>query len=92
MSSAPPPPNLALTQPLRDLAAWTAHFRVADWGGPSLLQRMATAWAAFMKPVTDVRQPWLVVVRGEGEAAVEACYATLLSGRVKPQEGHVLSV
>ena len=30
MSSAPPPPNLALTQPLRDLAAWTAHFRVAE--------------------------------------------------------------
>ena len=66
--------------------------RVADWGGPGLQQRMAMAWAAFMKPVTDVRQPWLVVVRGEGEAAVEACYATLLSGRVKPQEGHVLSV
>ena len=66
--------------------------RVADWGGPGLQQRMAMAWAAFMKPVTDVRQPWLVVVRGEGEAAVEACYATLLSGRVKPREGHVLSV
>ena len=66
--------------------------RVADWGGAALQQRMATAWAAFMKPVTDTRQPWLVVVRGEGEAAVEACYAALLSGHVKPQEGHVLSV
>ena len=66
--------------------------RVADWGGPALQQRMAAAWAAFMKPVTDAHQPWLVVVRGRGEAAVEACYATLLGGQVKPQEGHILSV
>ena len=30
MSSAPPSPSPALTQPLRDLAAWTAHFRSAE--------------------------------------------------------------
>jgi HD-like signal output (HDOD) protein len=30
MSSAPPPTSPALTQPLRDLAAWTAHFRAAE--------------------------------------------------------------
>ena len=66
--------------------------RTVDWGGAGLQQRMAAAWAAFMNPVTDARQPWLVVVRGQGEAAVEACYATLLSGQVKPQEGHILSV
>ncbi len=30
MSSEPPPPSPALTQPLRDLAAWTAHFGAAD--------------------------------------------------------------
>ncbi len=66
--------------------------RVADWGGAGLQQRMAAAWAAFMKPVTDPRQPWLVVVRGQGEGAIEACYATLLGGQVKPQEGHVLSL
>jgi hypothetical protein len=45
-----------------------------------------------MKPVTDARQPWLTVVRGRGEAAVEACYAALLGGQVKPQEGHILSL
>ncbi|MEO8058735.1 MAG: DUF2855 family protein [Burkholderiales bacterium] len=66
--------------------------RVADWGGAGLQQRLAAAWAAFMKPVTDARQPWLQVVRGQGEAAVEACYAALLGGRVKPQEGHILSL
>jgi HD-like signal output (HDOD) protein len=30
MPSAPPPPSPALTQPLRDLAAWTAHFSTAE--------------------------------------------------------------
>jgi HD-like signal output (HDOD) protein len=30
MSSAPPPTSPALTQPLRDLAAWTAHFCAAE--------------------------------------------------------------
>jgi HD-like signal output (HDOD) protein len=30
MSSAPLPPSTTLTQPLRDLAAWTAHFRAAE--------------------------------------------------------------
>ena len=30
MSSAPPPPSPALTQPLRDMAAWTEHFRAAE--------------------------------------------------------------
>ncbi|MEO8058734.1 MAG: HDOD domain-containing protein [Burkholderiales bacterium] len=30
MSSDPPPPSPALTQPLRDLAAWTSHFRAAE--------------------------------------------------------------
>ncbi len=66
--------------------------RVADWGGAGLQARLADAWAAFMKPVTDARQPWLQVVRGQGEPAIEACYAALLSGQFKPQEGHILSV
>ena len=66
--------------------------RVADWGGAGLQTRLADAWAAFMKPVTDARHPWLQVVRGQGEPAIEACYAALLSGQVKPQEGHILSV
>ena len=66
--------------------------RNADWGAAGLQQRMAEAWAAFMQPVTDAANPWLRVVRGEGEAAVAATYAALLAGTVNPAEGHVLSV
>ena len=65
--------------------------RVADWGPAGFQQRIASAWAAFMKPVSDPQSPWLRVVRGEGEAAVAATYAALLAGTVKPAEGHVLS-
>jgi len=66
--------------------------RNADWGPAGLQQRMADAWAAFMRPVTDAANPWLRVVRSEGEAAISATYATLLAGSVNPAEGHVLSV
>jgi len=66
--------------------------RNADWGPAGLQQRLADAWRAFMRPVTDPAQPWLRVVRGHGAAAIEATYAALLGGSVNPAEGHVLSV
>ncbi|HWI12007.1 MAG TPA: DUF2855 family protein [Burkholderiaceae bacterium] len=66
--------------------------RNADWGPAGLRQRLAAAWLAFMRPVTDARQPWLRVVRGHGAAAIESTYAALLGGSANPAEGHVLSV
>ena len=66
--------------------------RNADWGPAGLQTRIAQAWAAFMKPVTDAQQPWLHVVRGRGEAAVSSTYAALLAGTVPPAQGHVLSL
>ena len=66
--------------------------RNADWGPAGLQQRVASAWAAFMEPVTRAENPWLHVVRGEGEAAVATTYAALLAGTVNPAQGHVLSV
>ena len=65
--------------------------RHADWGAAGLQDRMATAWMAFMRPVSDSKQPWLRVVRGAGEAAIAATYAALLAGTIDPSEGHVLS-
>jgi len=66
--------------------------RNADWGPTGLQQRLAEAWSAFMRPVTNPANPWLRVVRGEGEAAIAARYAALLAGTSNPAEGHVLSV
>ena len=66
--------------------------RNLEWGAAALQQQIATAWAAFMVPVTAAKAPWLRVVHGRGEAAVEAVYAALLEGRIKPEEGHMLGV
>ena len=67
--------------------------RMADWGGPGELQkRIAAAWQAFMKPVTDPVSPWLTVVRGRGASDVEQAYRELIDGRANPQQGHVLSL
>lgn len=66
--------------------------RNADWGAEALGRRIAEAWRAFMRPVTDGAKPWLRIVRGKGPQAVEATYAALLDGHMPAQEGHVLSV
>jgi hypothetical protein len=66
--------------------------RHADWGAAGLQQRIAAAWQGFMKPVTDKEHPWLQVVRGGGQAEVTNTYLALLEGKVRPQEGHVLSL
>jgi hypothetical protein len=65
--------------------------RHADWGAAGLQQRIADAWAAFMRPVTDPQAPWLRVVHGSGTEAIANTYAALLAGRVDPAEGHMLS-
>jgi hypothetical protein len=79
-------------QPVLFFAPAQAAKRAGEWGPAALEDRMAAAWTAFMWPVTDARAPWLQVVRGRGEAAVEATYTALLDGTMRPQEGHVLSV
>ena len=66
--------------------------RMKDWGPGELPQRIAVAWQAFMKPVTDAASPWLTVARGRGAADVEAVYRELIDGRTDPRQGHILSL
>jgi hypothetical protein len=79
-------------QPVLFFAPNQAKKRSGDWAPAGLQERLTAAWAAFMQPVTRADDPWLQVVRDRGTAAVEACYAALLDGRVRPQEGHILSL
>lgn len=66
--------------------------RAAEWGTAGLRERMAIAWSAFMEPVTRAGDPWLEIVTGQGQSAIEACYTALLDGRISAREGHVLTV
>lgn len=84
--------GLAGPRPVLFFAPAQIKKRIADWGPTGLEQRLAEAWHAFMRPVTDAERPWLQVVRGQGRAAVDEVYAALLDGHARPQHGHVLSV
>lgn len=84
--------GLAGPRPVLFFAPAQVKKRNADWGTAVLATRIAEAWNAFMQPVTGAANPWLRVVRGRGEPAVEATYRALLDGEVPAQEGHVLSV
>ena len=66
--------------------------RIEDWGAAGLQQRIAIAWSNFMVSVCDVNQPWLQVVRGHGQQAVQAAYAALLSGTAPAKEGHFMTL
>jgi len=79
-------------QPVLFFAPAQAAKRAGEWGPAGLQERLTAAWAAFMQPVTRAEDPWLQIVRGRGAAAVETCYAALLAGTVRPQEGHILSL
>ena len=79
-------------RPVLFFAPAQAQKRTGEWGAAALQARIADAWQAFMTPVTDPLSPWLQVVRGHGRTAVDEVYAELLSGRTRPQEGHVLAL
>ncbi len=79
-------------QPLLFFAPAQAAKRATEWGPAVLQERMAAAWAQFMKPVRRADDPWLHIVHGRGTAAVDACYNALLDGTLPPREGHILSV
>jgi hypothetical protein len=66
--------------------------RIADWGGATLQAKLAAAWKDFMLPVTRPDQPWLHVVEAKGIDASMAAMAEVISGKAKPEEGHVLSL
>ena len=66
--------------------------RNAEWGAAGLQARIAEAWQAFMRPVMDAQNGWMRVVAGRGPADVERVYLDMLAGRLRPDEGHVLSL
>ena len=79
-------------RPVLFFAPAQAKKRAADWGPAELQRRIGSAWTAFVERVADPADPWMRVVRGRGQASIEAVYSDLLAGRTDPRLGHVLSV
>ncbi|MGH8528585.1 MAG: DUF2855 family protein [Nevskiales bacterium] len=62
--------------------------RIQNWGQQGMEQRFAEAWRAFLPSVNG----WLQVIHGRGEAAVKSVYQEVLEGKLKPEQGHMLSL
>lgn len=62
--------------------------RNQDWGPGGLDKHLSAAWAAFNASVDG----WMKIVDGRGRADVERVYGDMVAGRVKPEEGHMLSL
>ncbi len=62
--------------------------RIQDWGQQGFEQRFAEAWRAFLPSVSS----WLQVIHGRGEAGVQSVYLEVLEGKLRPEQGHMLSL
>ena len=62
--------------------------RTQDWGGAGLQDRIGSAWSDFV----GFSDQWLTVTRHQGPQALERVYLDVLSGRIDPRDGHVISL
>ena len=84
--------GLAEPRPVLFFASSQVKKRIEDWNAAGLQQHIAGAWANFMLLVCGVNQPWLKVVRAQGQGAVQATYAAPLSGTVPAKEGNFMTL
>jgi hypothetical protein len=87
------PPGLVVgdlpgAQPKLFFAPDEAEKRIAAWGAAGFQERVGAAFDRFLSE----SRGWLRVAEGRGPAEVERVYRDTLEGRVRPDEGHVLSL
>lgn len=66
--------------------------RAAELGAAGFERKRGDAWHAFLRRVTDAKNPWIKVVRAAGADACAKIYSDVLAGRAAPIEGHILSL
>lgn len=84
----PPGKGLPGPKPLFFFAPDRIVKRSRDWGRGGLEGKLNTAWNDFI----PVLQHWIRVIRSNGRSAVEAAYRATLAGKIRPDEGHILSL
>ena len=87
-STSPDEPELPGAKPTWFFAPDQIRKRAREWGPGGVDIRFGAAWSGFV-PMLD---QWLDVTEGRGPAAVQAAYLDTLNGRVRPDQGHILSL
>ncbi|HIF93411.1 MAG TPA: DUF2855 family protein [Myxococcales bacterium] len=86
--SKPKPDDLPGPQPEFFFAPARIVKRSEDWGGAGLQERLGSAWSDFL----EFSDQWLSVSRHHGPEALERVYLDVLTGRIDPSDGHVISL
>ena len=87
-SSSPDEPELPGARPSWFFAPDQIRKRAREWGQGGIEARFGAAWSG-LAPLLD---RWLNVIEGRGEDAVKQVYLDTLSGRVPPEQGHILAL
>ena len=87
-SLAPDRPPLLGAKPIFFFAPDRIVKRTADWGGAGVAKRVGEALSVFAAST----KPWMHVVEGKGQGAIQEVYADFMTGKTNPAEGHILSL
>ncbi|HEY8518423.1 MAG TPA: DUF2855 family protein [Candidatus Binatia bacterium] len=82
------PEDLPGAKPELFFAPGQIEKRNREWGPGGLQTRMAEAWRTFLGET----EGWLRIIHKRGPEAVEAVYRDGVEGRIKPDEGLILSL
>jgi hypothetical protein len=86
--SSPDQSELPGAKPVWFFAPDQLRKRAKDWGTGGIETRFSTAWSGLL-PNLD---RWLTIVEGRGPNDVRRVYLDTLDGRVRPDQGHMLSL
>jgi hypothetical protein len=81
-------PELPGAQPTWFFAPDQIRKRAREWGPGGIDTRFGAAWSGFAPKL----EKWITVIEGRGPAAVQQVYLDTLGGRVRPEQGHILSL
>jgi hypothetical protein len=81
-------PDLPGAKPSWFFAPDQIRKRAKEWGPGGIESRFGNAWSGFV-PMLD---RCITVTESHGQAAVQQVYLDTLNGRVRPDQGHILSL
>jgi hypothetical protein len=87
-ASAADEPPLPGAKPTWFFAPDQIRKRAKEWGPGGIEKRLGAAWAGFAPNL----EKWLTIVDSRGPEAVQRIYLDTLSGRIPPDQGHMLSL